>query len=137
MMGFANNRSATMRGLTLIEVLIALAIVGIAMTAVIKATSQNIRATNYLQNKTMALGVAKQIMSEIQTGILKLPDHREPFKNKTTLLGREWYWLASQEMTPNKRIKNIQVKVYETENEDETETVTPLINIESYIYHAE
>ncbi len=56
-------------GLTLIEVLIALAIVGIAMTAIIKATSQNIRSTAYLQNKLIAMWVGQQVSNEMLAGI--------------------------------------------------------------------
>lgn len=121
-------------GLTLIEVLIAVAIVGIALTAVIKATSQNIRATTYLQNKTIAMWVGKEVMNEARVGILKLPDPGNTLKKKKLMLGRDWYWHVSIETTPNQLINKINVLVYEHENEDEVGT--PLISLESYIYHA-
>jgi prepilin-type N-terminal cleavage/methylation domain-containing protein len=54
----------TQSGLTLIEVLVALAIISIALTAIIKATSENIRGTAYLQDKTIAMYVARQILNE-------------------------------------------------------------------------
>ncbi|EKD71211.1 MAG: hypothetical protein ACD_46C00245G0002 [uncultured bacterium] len=118
-------------GLTLIEVLIALAIVAIAMTAIIKATTQNIRATTYLQNKTIAMWVGQQILNEARANIIALPRSPDMLKEKTTMLGRDWYWQADSSSTPNKRIKKISVRVY---THDAEENETPLIALESYTY---
>ena len=60
-------------GLTLIEVLIALAIVSIAMTAIIKATSQNIRSTQYLEHKTLAAWVGEEVLNKARVELLRLP----------------------------------------------------------------
>lgn len=118
-------------GLTLIEVLIALAIAGIAMTAVIKATSQNILATHHLENKTIALWVGKEVISEIQTELLVLHEG-DPVKRTTTMFNKDWTWKAYQVNTPNKRIKKILVQVYENDNEDAEPN--PIITLESYRY---
>lgn len=126
------NRSHS-KGLTLIEVLIALAILSIAMTAVIKATSQNIRATTYLQDKTIALWVGQEVLSEAQVGIISLTSDTDRIKQTRTMLGKEWYFTDAQEDTPNKHIKKIRVQVFAS-REDEA---SPLINLESYFYHAE
>lgn len=120
------------RGLTLIEVLIALAIISIALTAVIKAASQNIRATHYLQNKTIAMWVGIQAINEIRAGVLKLPTTQDKLEATTYMLGQHWYWQVGQEETPNKRIKKIAVDVYERENM--TDEDTPIISLESYLY---
>lgn len=117
-------------GLTLIEVLIALAIMSIAMTAVIKATSQNIRNTAYLQNKTVALWLGKLVMNEARLGLLVLPRSSAPRKEMRVFLEREWYWQAKREETPNKRIDKIEVDVFDSEEE-----ASPLISLESYVYH--
>jgi len=134
MLGLTKKKSPDQFGLTLIEVLIALAIVAIAMTAVMKATSQTIRANHYLENKTIALWVAKQIISEVQTHRLKLSDTGDSLKNKTNSLGRDWYWQADLASTPNKHIHILHVKVYENASE-ENEEGAPLISLESYIYN--
>lgn len=117
-------------GLTLIEVLIALAIIAIAFTAVIKATSQNVRATAHLRDKTIATWVALQVMNEARVGGLVLPQEDDKLKEKTDMLGREWFWEASQEKTPNKRIEKITVNVFISE-EDEA---SPIASLESYVY---
>lgn len=122
-------------GLTLIEVLIALAIVGIAMTAVIKSTSQNINATSYLQKKTVAMWVAQQVINEARVDLLKMGSSSGRQKLTTHMLGQDWYWQTEEEETPNHRIKKITVKVFENENEEDE--VAPITILESYIYHEE
>lgn len=128
-----NPRShlSSITGLTLIEVLIALAIMSIAMTAIIKSTSQNIRGTGYLQTKTIAMWVGKQVMNEARLGLLVLPLSSDKVKEKTSMLGRDWYWQAGRESTPNKRIDKIEVDVYESEEQESS----PIISLESYVYH--
>lgn len=121
------------RGLTLIEVLIALAIIGIALTAVIKATSQTIKSTSYLQDKTMAAWVAQEIIGEAKTGLIHVPNAPDHLLDKTKMLGRTWYWQASLEKTPNRHINKIVVNVYKNKNDEEN----PMMNLESYILHEE
>lgn len=119
-------------GLTLIEVLIALAIIGTAMTAVIKATSQNINASGYLQRKTIAMWVGLQVMNELRAGVLKEGSSGSQ-KLTTEMLGREWFWQTVEEETPNPNIKKIMVKVFE--NEEEEEEAAPIITLESFLYY--
>lgn len=122
-------------GLTLIEVLIALAIVAIAMTAIIKATSQNIRGSTYIKDKTIAMWVGQQVLNEARIGLLQPSKDSEKLKAKTKMLNADWYWDLSQSETPNKRIKKVEVRVFthEVDNDDESPTIT----METYIYHAE
>lgn len=123
-------------GLTLIEVLIALAIIGIAMTAVIKATSQNILSTSYLQNKTVAMWVGQQVMNEVRAGLVKLPNPPDKLSQTTIMLDKKWNWTAVQESTPNRNVRQIVVRVFNGPIDDE-EAASPIITLESYLYHAE
>jgi general secretion pathway protein I len=123
-------------GMTLIEVLIALAIIAIAMTAIIKAVSENIRATNHLQNKTMALWVGESVLNEARLGLIKFPSRDEKVTHTLDLLGRDWYWQGGQEETPNKRIRKITVSVY-MQNPENDESMTPIIELDSYVYREE
>lgn len=120
-------------GLTLIEVLIALAIISIAMTAIIKGTSQNIRATTYLQDKMIAVWVGQQLLNEVRAGVRILPNESGPMKVTTKMLGKEWFSQLSQEETPNRRIKRISVKVFSNEDED----AQSLLTLNSYLYREE
>jgi general secretion pathway protein I len=119
-------------GLTLIEVLIALAIIAIALTAVIKATSQTIRGTTHLQTKTIAMWVGQNVLNEARLNLLPLST--TPTSQSTLMLNQTWYWQATKESTPNKRIKKISVRVYTHEADDDA---TPIIQLETYVYHGE
>lgn len=124
---------ASQSGLTLIEVLIALAIVGIAMTAVIKAASQHIRSVTYLQNKTMAMWVGQQVLNEQRAGLLNMGESSGNQKLMTTLFGHDWYWQVKDDETANPHINKVMVKVFANENAEEEDV--PLITLESYRYH--
>jgi general secretion pathway protein I len=123
-----------MTGLTLIEVLIALAIISIALTAAIKAASQNIRGTTYLQDKTIALWTGQEVMNEVRLGILKLPEDSDGESGSLNMLGRDWFWRAADEATANARIRKLRVRVYASEPQDED--TLPLIDLDGYRYHA-
>lgn len=122
------------QGFTLIEVLIALAIIGIAITAVIKATSQNIHATSYLQKKTLALWVGQEIMNETRANLLNLGDSTGNQKLTTEMLGEDWDWKREIQDTPNPRIRKVIVKVYASNGRDNE---SPIITLENYIPHEE
>lgn len=131
----AKNCLKRQAGLTLIEVLLALAIVGIAMTAVIKAASQNIKSTAYLQNKTIAMWVGQQVINEVRAGLIELDSSSRNQKLTTDMFGHDWYWQMEQSETPNKNIKKITVSVFENEASKEEEL--PIITLVSYRYHEE
>jgi general secretion pathway protein I len=121
-------------GLTLIEVLIALAIIAIAMTAIIKAASQNIRSTTYLQTKSIAMWTAQQTMNEVRSGVLTIPMGDHTLKQTIKMLDQTFYVEVTQAETPNKHISKIDVDVYANENHEED--AAPLITLESYLYRA-
>jgi len=97
------------RGLTLIEVLIALAILSIALTAIIKSASQNIRNTLYLQNRMIATWIGTDVINTIRMNLLIIP---ETLTQENHTLSQTWTWEASLHSTPNPRIKRIVVDVY-------------------------
>lgn len=119
-------------GLTLVEVLIALAIVAIAMTAVIKSTSQGLRGTAYLQDKTIAMWISQQILNEIRIGAIKLPAD-ELVTKPMAYLNRQWFWQAKEVTTSNNHISKIDIKIFTQDPEDD---MVPLIELETFRYHA-
>ena len=122
-----NNRRA--RGLTLIEVLVALAIIGIALTAIINASASNIRATAHVQKKTQARWIATLILNEVEVGLLSVPSDRV-LAQTTHALNRNWYWQAQALVTPNPDIKKISIAV--AENPGEAAPI--LMRMETYVY---
>lgn len=95
-------------GFTLIEVLLALAVVAIALTALIKATSQNVTYMTQLKEKMISQWVAKQGVSMIQLGLLPIEVNQEVTQS-TTMLGQSWYWRALVSPTSIKKMQQIRI----------------------------
>ena len=62
-----NNSTGLTRGFTLIEVLIALAVLAIALSAVIKGVSANANNAAHLRDRMLAHWVAMNKVTELQT----------------------------------------------------------------------
>jgi len=121
-------------GLTLIEVLVALAIVSIAITAMMKAVSQNVRAVSYLQDKTIATWVGQQIINEARVGLLDIKNSGiDKMNEKTVMLNQTWFWQASEEATTNAHIKKVTVEVFPRDPSTDADQ-TPLNTLETYVY---
>lgn len=114
-------------GLTLIEVLIALAIISIAMTAIIKATGDHIRSTTYLKRKTTAYWVAQQVLTEVSLGIIKVPEGGE-LSESSDMLGKTWTWRVNKEDTGNGHIEKVTVTVSDTPLEDNANGIVRLMS---------
>lgn len=115
-------------GFTLIEVLIALAILGIAMTAIIKSTSQNIQDTHYLQQKTIASWVGTQVIQLTRAGVLKLPKEPDDLTEETDMLGQKWLWKAHFAATASPKVQKIIVNVFHKTDD------APLMSLTGYYY---
>lgn len=97
-------------GFTLLEVLVALAVVSIAFAALYKAISTSIIQTNHLKEKTTKYWVAIQGIRMIQSGILGF--HSQPSMNhKTNMFHRTWYWQAVRQPSPITSVELITVSV--------------------------
>ncbi|KTD34173.1 type II secretory pathway protein LspI [Legionella moravica] len=97
-------------GFTLIEVLLALAIIAIALTALLKATAQNIENTNRIKEKSISHWIAMQGVSMIQLNLLQTNQSQESTQ-ATTMLGQQWYWRAKISTTPFNKVQQITISV--------------------------
>lgn len=113
-------------GMTLAEVLIALAILGIAMTAVIHAVSRHASLAFRLQEKTLAALTGQTILEEIQTGMRRVEDHAQ---GEVQAGPRTWIWQARREESAEKAVKKLTVTLLEGEEEN-----APLIRLTGYLY---
>lgn len=102
------------KGFTLIEVLLALAVIAIALTALLKATSQDVKFTHRIKEKTIGHWVAMEGISAIQLGIVDVQPGL-PDTHITTLLDERWYWKAELSPTPIKNTQRIRVTVSPTQ----------------------
>ncbi|WP_019571619.1 type II secretion system minor pseudopilin GspI [Thioalkalivibrio sp. ALMg3] len=78
----------TRRGFTLLEVLIALVVLGVALGALIKAGSEHARNTAYLQERTLAGWVAGNLLADYEAGLRRVDVGTEHIQS--TLADREW-----------------------------------------------
>lgn len=99
-----------LRGFTLIEVLLALAVIAIALTSLLKATSQDIAHTERIKEKSISHWVAMQGVAAIQLGLVSVPSNQE-ITEVTTFLGQRWYWRAKITTTPIKNTQQINITV--------------------------
>ena len=101
--------SASHRGFTLIEVLVALAIVAIGMAALMTALTSSAGTTVYMRDKTLAEWVA---LNQLETVRLAL---QRPKKGKTDgdaeMAGRKWKWHQEVLETEVKGIMRVDVSV--------------------------
>ncbi len=97
------------RGFTLIEVLVALAIVAIGMAAVLGALSSSAGTLSYLRDKTFAQWVAlNQIAND------RLSGQQPPTGNSngdTDFAGRKWHWRQEVVATQVPGVVRIDVRV--------------------------
>lgn len=94
------------QGFTLIEVLLALAIIAIALTALISTNAFNLKGMARLQEKTRYHWVQMQGVAMIQTGMLtKFQDNTQI----TSLLGQRIYWRVKTESTPIHGVQRLNI----------------------------
>ena len=97
------------RGFTLIEVLVALAIVTIGMAAVLGALTSSANTSAYMRDKTFAQWVALN-----QIALLRLSGQMTPTGNSdgdTDFAGRKWHWRREVTATQVPGVVRIDVKV--------------------------
>ncbi|MGQ3889531.1 type II secretion system minor pseudopilin GspI [Legionella sp. CNM-1927-20] len=97
-------------GFTLMEVLLALAIIAIALTALLKVTAQNVSNTARIKDKTISHWVALQGVAMLQLKLLN-PALNEEITQVTTMLGQRWYWRVKITKTPMKAVQEINIRV--------------------------
>ena len=111
------------RGFTLLEILIALAVLAVALGAIIKAGSDFTGSHAHLQERTLANWVARNVLVEFQ---LDGEWPRVGERKGTMDMGhREWRWLARISQTEEAQLRRIDVEVSAGET-DEAEAVTTL-----------
>ena len=97
-------------GFTLLEVLLALAIVAIAFTALYQSIISSILQTQRLKEKTIKHWVAMQGVAMIQLGAIELSP-QPAITKKTVMFHHAWYWQINHQPTPIKSVELITIKV--------------------------
>jgi general secretion pathway protein I len=97
------------RGFTLIEVVVALAIVAIGMFAVFKTIGDTANNVSYLRDRTIAAWVADNHITEIRlSGQMPSVDQTE---GDVEMAGRRWHWVTRVSQTQVSGLRRIDVSV--------------------------
>lgn len=102
-----NNTHKTV-GFTLIEVLLALMIIAIALTALVRSTSQNVVGTVHIKDKAVSHWIAMQGVTMIQLGLIDIVPNQEITK-VTRMLNQRWYWRVKLTPTPLTHVLKITI----------------------------
>ncbi len=103
-------------GFTLMEILVALAVLGIAMAGLLKAAGSNAENAAYLEQKTLAHWVAMNRIAEFQ-----LADDWPSLgtlSGKAAMASRDWHWSVRVEATDDSDVRRLQVEVRREAGDD-------------------
>jgi len=82
-------RSESQRGFTLIEVMVALAVIAIALAACISSSATAINNLAGMKERTIAHFVAMNELAQVEIQGNKIP---QKLDGTTEMAGHEWYW---------------------------------------------
>jgi general secretion pathway protein I len=97
------------KGFTLLEILVALAVLSIGLMAALKSSGMAMRNTTALKERTLAQWVMVNRVAELELsrGWIELGTTR----GTAEMAGQTWYWVISAEKTPDPDIRLAEVSV--------------------------
>jgi len=109
---------ASIRGFTLVEVLVALAVLAIALAAVMRAMGQAVDTTVSLREHDVALWVAQNRMAEHE--MRKDWPATDTKDGDAQMGGEKWYWREQVSTTPEPKLRRIEITVRRTSDSKDT-----------------
>ena len=103
-------------GFTLLEVMVALAIIALGMAAVIKTVASTTVNSAYLRDKTFAYWVAQNQMAELELTAAKPKIGFSDGNEK--LAGVTWYWTRKIDGTEDPDTKRVEISVRMDKDKD-------------------
>lgn len=114
------------QGFTLLEVIVALAVIAFALAAAASAVSGNARNASGLQQRTYAHWVAMNKMTDLQ--VARTWPSLSTTKGSTLMARHEWFWSVKVSKTPNRVIRRVDVMVRPEEDDE-----SPLVTLTGFI----
>lgn len=108
--------SFRLAGFTLLEVLVALAVLALTMGAVIKGVGGYASNQAYLRDRTLTIWVARNVLVDQQVKDA-WPSVGE-LKGTTEMGGREWRWTGTISQTDEEDLRRLDVEVRDADAED-------------------
>lgn len=106
------------RGFTLVEVMVALAVVAIALPALMVALYQHVDGTGYLRDKSLAQMVASNKLEELR--ILSKARQSLPsgeHSGVSSMADRDWYWWLVSQATVSDNLLKFEIAVAASEEQ--------------------
>ncbi len=119
------NARRRQQGFTLIEVVVALAIVALSLTTVSAAISQMADAAITVQQRTYASWIAQNKIAEMRLANV-VPEVSET-EGDIVYAGREWLWTATVSETGVENLYRVDVAVSLAETAEQIRTVTGFV----------
>ena len=101
-------------GFTLLEVLVALAVLAIAMGAIINAATQSAVSTAYLRDQTLASWVALNKINELLLDPKPWPEE-DSLQGNADLANRTWHWKVRFMKTDDPGLRQLEITVRSTD----------------------
>jgi general secretion pathway protein I len=113
---FSAKRSKS-QGFTLLETLVAVAILAVAGVAIVKSSAEHINSLIVLKEITFSSWVAENRLVELQLEAKWPPKNNK--KGKMEMAGREWFWRQEVEKVGDKNMRQITILVLLKEDDKE------------------
>jgi len=97
-------------GFTLIEIMVALAIIAIALGAIIESTTASNRNLQYLRDRSIASWVAANELARVRAR--REWNSRSNRQGSVEMAGREWRWKMQIRKTDDPDMRRIEVQVF-------------------------
>ena len=103
------SRSPKQQGMTLIEVLVALALLAITGVALMSSINGALRSTDLMQEKTIAHWIAMNKAADLQMRV-KWPDLGTK-RDQVDMVGREWHIEVITKASKQPKLREVTIKV--------------------------
>ncbi len=97
------------QGFTLVEVLVALAVLAIALAALMRAMGQSIDVTAALRERSIAMWVAQNRLSQHQ--MQQDWPSVDTIDGEAEMAGEKWTWREQVSTTPEPKLRRIEITV--------------------------
>lgn len=113
------------RGFTLIEILVALAVLAISLFAIIKMSSENVANTAHVRDKTIAQWTALNLLTEMQ--VQKSWPTIGAANGQQEMAGRDWYWTSLISQTSDADVRKVEISVLHSSDDNALVTLSGYI----------
>lgn len=114
------------QGMTLLEVMVALAVLSMAGLAVMKTASENLNSQGILKEKSLALWVAQNHLAEIHLGTVSINSTKST--SEIEMADQTWYLQTRKNNTSFAGLVVVQVDVMTSKN-----STMPVASLTGYI----